>query len=236
MWGLTLQFWQNVVLWANIVALAGGIITGAALFVSAWVSSRVADVAQQDADQRILEARTRGDEARADAAKANLRASEAAERAAALEKEAAETRLQYEKLKAAVAWRSVEPNNMKRLVKRLSERRSVVQLEYVQGDPEAQRLAAQLFTAFNEAKWKPQVMARVYLGAASGIWVLPNAPPSDFTRVSVSTVQDAFASIGLGFESQGGPAAKPVPGKTTWGPSSPPVRVIVGAKPEPTFP
>src|SRR2546430_558813 len=83
---------------------------------------------------------TRGDEARADAAKANQRANEAAERAAALEKEAAETRLQYEKLKAAVAWRIIEPNNTKRLVKRLSERPSVVQLEYVQGDPEAQRL------------------------------------------------------------------------------------------------
>src|SRR6516164_2012423 len=107
MWGLTLQFWQNVVLWANIVALAGGIITGAALFVSAWVSSRVADVAQQDADQRILEARTRGDEARADAAKANLRASEAAERAAALEKEAAETREQYETVGKAALGKTV---------------------------------------------------------------------------------------------------------------------------------
>jgi hypothetical protein len=75
MWGLSLQFWQSVVLWANIVALAGGVLTGAALFVSAWVSSNIADVVQQDADQRISEARTRGDEARADAASANQRAS-----------------------------------------------------------------------------------------------------------------------------------------------------------------
>src|SRR5580704_281646 len=100
MWGLTLQFWQTVVLWANVVALAGGILTGAALFVSAWVSSNIADVVQQDADKRITEARTRGDEARADAAKANQRASEAAERAASLEKEAAELRLALARLKA----------------------------------------------------------------------------------------------------------------------------------------
>jgi septal ring factor EnvC (AmiA/AmiB activator) len=89
MWGLTLQFWQNVVTGANIAALALGILTAAAAAVSALVSSHIAVVVQQDADQRILEARTRGDEARADAAKANQRASEAAERAAALEQEAA---------------------------------------------------------------------------------------------------------------------------------------------------
>lgn len=169
------------------------------------------------------------------AANANQRASDAAERAAALETEAAETRLQYETLKAAVAWRLIEPNNIQRLVKRLSERPSVVQLEYVQGDPEAQRLTAQLPVAFREAKWESKIIARVYLGAASGIWILPNATPSDSTRLSVSTVRDAFASIGLGFRSQGGPAAQLVPGET-WGPSSPPVKVIVGSKSEPTFP
>jgi hypothetical protein len=52
---------------------------------------------QQDADKRITEARTRGDEARADAAIANQRASEAAERAASLEKQAAELRLALER-------------------------------------------------------------------------------------------------------------------------------------------
>jgi hypothetical protein len=36
-------------------------------------------------------------------------------------------------------------------------------------------------------------------------------------------------------KSSRGPAAEPVPGET-WGPSSPPVKAIVGAKPEPTFP
>ena len=87
MWGLTLQFWQDVVLWANIVALAGGVLTGAALFVSAWVSSNIADVVQQDADRRITEARTKGDEAREGAAKANERAAKTEERAAELERQ-----------------------------------------------------------------------------------------------------------------------------------------------------
>jgi hypothetical protein len=82
MWGLSVQFWQSVVSWANIVALVGGVLAVPALFVSAWVSSNIGDVIQQAADKRITGARARGDEARAEAAKANQRASEAAERTA----------------------------------------------------------------------------------------------------------------------------------------------------------
>ena len=93
MWGLSIQFWQAVVSWANVVALVCAVLTGAALFLSAYVSSNISDIIQGDADRRIAEARTRGDEARAQAAEANERASAAAERAATLEKEAAEARL-----------------------------------------------------------------------------------------------------------------------------------------------
>jgi hypothetical protein len=92
MWGLSIQFWQSVVLWANIAALAAGVVTGAALFVSAWVSSSIADIIQEDADRRITEARTRGDEAREGAAKANERAVEAEARAAEATQRAAEAR------------------------------------------------------------------------------------------------------------------------------------------------
>ena len=84
---------QNLVLWANVFALVCGTLTGAALYVSAKLSSNIADVIQQDADKQIGEAQTRGDEARAEAAKAN-------ERTAGLEKEAAELRLALERERA----------------------------------------------------------------------------------------------------------------------------------------
>jgi hypothetical protein len=100
MWGLSLQFWQSTIWWANIVALIGALITGGALFVSAVLSSNVGDVLQKDADTRITEARTRGDEARAEAAKAT-------ERAAALEKEAAEAQLQLALLQKQVGPRLI---------------------------------------------------------------------------------------------------------------------------------
>jgi hypothetical protein len=97
MWGLSLEFLQTVVSWANVVALIAGVLTGAALFVSAWVSGNIAEVVQRNADKRIADAQARGDEARANAAVANQRANEAAERAALLEKQAAELRLVLER-------------------------------------------------------------------------------------------------------------------------------------------
>jgi hypothetical protein len=87
MWGLSIQFWQSVVFGANIVALVAGVAAGAALFVSALVSSKIADIVQEDADRRITDAQTRGDEAREGAAKANERAAELQLKAAELQKQ-----------------------------------------------------------------------------------------------------------------------------------------------------
>jgi hypothetical protein len=101
MWGLSIKFWQSVVLWANIAALVAAVVTGAALFVSAWVSSSIADIIQEDADRRITEARTKGDEAEARAAEATQRAAEARERTAIAE----ERLLNERRLTAIERWR-----------------------------------------------------------------------------------------------------------------------------------
>jgi multidrug efflux pump subunit AcrA (membrane-fusion protein) len=151
MWGLTLQFWQSVVLWANIVALAGGILTGAALFVSAWVSSNIADVVQQDADQRILEARTRGDEARADAAKANQHASEAAERAAEAEQRAAEANLELARIKAPRTLRPDQQEHVIAMLKPFAGTQFDVGL--VQGDAEAAEFMTVIEAVLQAAGW-----------------------------------------------------------------------------------
>ncbi len=107
MWGLSIQFWQNVVWIASVVALVGGVGAGASLYVSSWVSSSIADQVQADADRRISEAQARGDEAQAEAAKANERANVAAERAATLEKAAAELQLQVEEAKKLAGPRNI---------------------------------------------------------------------------------------------------------------------------------
>jgi hypothetical protein len=183
MWGLTLQFWQSVVVWANVVALVGGVLTGAALFVSAWVSSNIADVVQQDADRRIAEARTSGDEARADAAKANQRASEAAERAASLEKEtaqanerAAELKLALEKEIAARQPRQIEKQRLPALREALTKipNKGEITITWKLFDEEAERFGKQLLEVIREIRVQRK-------GSARPIW-LRHSRPVDFGK------------------------------------------------------
>jgi hypothetical protein len=206
MWGLSLQFWQSVVLWANIVALAGGVLTGAALFVSAWVSSNIADVVQQDADQRISEARTRGDEARADAASANQRASEAAERAAEAEQRAAEANLELARLKAP---RTLRPEQQQRVIAMVKPFAGTqFDIGVVQGDPEAAELMVLIETVLKAAGWSQidWVGGDIVLTLAGR----PTAGVVTTTNVAIavhperaSTLENAAAALLTALSSQG---------------------------------
>jgi hypothetical protein len=152
MWGLSVQFWQNVVLWANVVALAGGILTGAALFVSAWVSKNIADVVQQDADRRISEARTRGDEARADAAKANERASAAAERAADAEERAAALQLKALELQKQLQARDIHFKTFSILVQNATK--FPIEVLYAQSGTDTFWLASRTSAILGSLGWR----------------------------------------------------------------------------------
>jgi hypothetical protein len=172
MWGLSVQVWQSVVLWANVVALAGGILTGAALFVSAWVSKNIADVVQQDADRRIAEARTRGDEARAEAAKANERANVAAERAASLEKDAAQLRLDLERERAKTDARILTESQYN-ILQELRGKVTRVNISW-ERNTECAFFANQIIQALDAAG----IEMRVYFAPAGMVWtgVLVTAP------------------------------------------------------------
>lgn len=172
---------------------------------------------------------------RRDVASAGERAELANERAVALEHENLELKVEYERLKSAVAWRAVAPDQLPLLKRLLGAHVATVQLELVRGDPESQRLGAQLWAAFRGSGWNVVLKQKTPLGAAAGIWVLPNATPGESTTAAVECVRGAFREIGLPYASKGGPAMEPSTGET-WGPKSPPVKVIVGSKPEPEFP
>jgi hypothetical protein len=234
MWGLTLQFWQSVVLWANVVALAGGVLTGAALFVSAWVSSNIADVVQQDADRRITEAQTRGDEARADAAKANQRASEAAERAASLEKEtalanerAAELKLALEKEIAARQPRLINPQQRVQLVAALTKiiPKGQITVTWKLFDEEAERFGKQILEALNESGFDAKEIRGPFGFGISGQWILVRDLKKYQAGPSwVGDVQTAFNTIvGMNFDGQ--------QMESTLQPEYGEVSIAVGAKP-----
>jgi hypothetical protein len=195
MWGLSIPFWQSVVLWANIVALAGGIATGAALFVSAWVSSNIADVVQQDADKRITDARTRGDEARADAAKANQRASEAAERAAVLEKEAAQLRLDLEKERGIREPRTFSPTQQNSVAGKISSFAGTGFVMYVQLAPEPIAFLSQLEAMLKTAKWVPHPPA-------------PPTPTVNFPNLEPVGQSTSFFGIRVWFDGTHNPSLR----------------------------
>jgi hypothetical protein len=161
MWGLSIQFLQALVSWANVVAFVCAVLTGAALFLSAYVSSNIADIVQGDADRRITEARTRGDEARAQAAEANERASAAAERAATLEKEAAEAnriaeeeRFARIKIEQRIANRLLTQEQHKAIVEEMHNFKNVhIAIGEAPMTTESMLFANSLIAAFAEAGW-----------------------------------------------------------------------------------
>jgi hypothetical protein len=197
MWGLSIQFWQAVVSWANVVAFVCAVLTGAALFLSAYVSSNISDIIQGDADRRIAEARTRGDEARAQAAEANERASAAAERAATLEKEAAEARL---KLAQITMPRHLTPEHvetLKPLLMAIPSKGKVVVKGRWPGE-EALTFTQQISGIMSDAGFDvvetpsaQHVLSLGNVGVNIIVRDINNAPPA------ASAVQAAFKQVGL---------------------------------------
>jgi len=94
----------------------------------------------QDKDLKIAEAKEAS-------AGANVRASE-------LEKEAAVARLETERIKEAVSWRTIPPESILELKKVLSAAPGSVNLRYMDGDPEALFLAIQISEILSKSNWK----------------------------------------------------------------------------------
>jgi len=203
-WGQPLEFWQSVILWT----MWGGFVltaVGAALaVVSSFVSYQVSDVIQAEADKRIAAAEQSSLAANTEAAKANEAAAHAQERAALLEKQAADARLETEKLKQAVAWRSISADQVTTLRRALSATTGAVNLRYMDGDPEALAFAVQLSHVLAAAGWQ----------VASGAWKPSNTilfglfiPDSTGNG---QRLRQALTSANLAFSSE------PLPDSGTW--------------------
>jgi hypothetical protein len=223
MWGLTIQFWQSVVFWANIVAFAAGFFAVAALFVSALVSPKIADVIQRDADSRIAEARTRGDEARADAARANQLASEATERASALEKENLGQREKIVSIEndtartlALLAWRRLNDHELRILSDGLREPKiDDLRVSARAGDPEAELFADDILGATKDAGYNIR-MGKTFNPTMPFFGLEISGPAQDVARLVALFAQTRFPDVA----------------RREMGPRNP-VSIVVGSKPPP---
>jgi hypothetical protein len=134
--------WYGLLIFGAATALAA-MGTVAFLFIQYWSSG----VRERHTEWRTSALELTTAEANSGAAKANVRA-------AGLEKEAATARLETEKLKSVVAWRTISAGQTDELLKVWSLKPGSVNLFWQDGDPEALFFAIQLSTILQRANWK----------------------------------------------------------------------------------
>ncbi len=192
---------DDVSWWANWI-LVGALLIGVAATYAIVVSGNIKEAnlkrelkEKDDALEKYkLTVEGKVADAKSEGFKAGETAGNALVRAAELEKEAAAARLETEKLKAGVAWRTFSEAQGTELGKVLSGKPGSVNLRWMDGDPEAPFLAIQISQILERAHWK---VAPGSLKPANGImfgFVLPPVAGDD-----AQTLREAFAAAKLPF-------------------------------------
>lgn len=132
----------------------------------------------------------------------SLQIAQANERAANLEKDAASARLETEKLKQAVVWRTISPEIASQLETILSAKPGSVNLRYTDGDPEALFLAIQLSRILDKAKWKIAPGALKFANAIQFGIALPDSNGTD-----ANTLREALSAAKIGYSTNPPPPA-----------------------------
>jgi hypothetical protein len=261
MWGLSIPFWEAVFKAATIAALILGGFGITAAFISAWVGYELTDVVQKDADKRISEANANAAEAGAEAAKAHAEIAnanaqieearaaiaEANARAAEANRKAEEERASRLKLELRLAPRSIAGQPMAELVnlfKQLGTQRVDV-IAYAEGaSPDTAPFATALLVAFEQAGWDagPGLLRTMGgAGVITGVVVYTaEASPPEVEKAANAIVIGlrAWEIAANRWDQHFKPEDPPAPGIAgltgifTEGRQRPPIRVLVGTKPQ----
>jgi hypothetical protein len=149
---------------------------------------------------------------------------ESQERTAQLENETAQAKLEQERLKAQLAWRTLSPEVRDLLTKALSAHPSRMNIEYVANDTEVQYLAIQIANAFTDAKWQIAMKQVTHAGTVVfGLWI-PESPYE-----GTAEARAAFRAAGIPFSTDTPPPAGMGFGGVVENAGS----ILVGSKPLP---
>lgn len=151
-------------------------------------------------------------------------------RIATLNQDAAVARLETEKLKAGVAWRTISADKALALERALAAKPGSVNLRYTDGDPEALFLAIQLSQIFRKANWQIAPGSLKQGNAIIFGLVLPDAAGAD-----AISLREAFTVAQITFS----PGPMPNTGTSTSFnvttiPNAP--MLMVGSRPPPQLP
>lgn len=149
---------------------------------------------RSDADAKIgiarEEAKAVGDKAAADIAKANAEIETA-------RRDAENARLEQERLKTQLAWRTIRPEQLQTLRTVLANARGTVFIEYAQNDPEAASFAAQLTQAFSNDPSRWRVGAGMVSYPTYAVFGLAIRGRDD--NATLGLIRKAFTDAGVGF-------------------------------------
>lgn len=192
-----------------IATLVVGVVSTIVIVRMAAVKERYWDQERVASAERIVTLTTLGDqlrkdtaEARAELGKANADIARANARAAALENDAAQARLEQERLKAQLAWRTIAPVPAGNLTALLALKAAQVNIQYPSGDTEAEYLAIQFANLFEKAGWQVAMFSATIHGAVIWGLFIPD-PAYDATP----TIREAFTAVGIGFSTDALPPA-----------------------------
>jgi hypothetical protein len=197
MLGHDLDWWNT----AMLLSLGAGALAAFAIVVTTTAVVRLQALDAADAkiefDEYKLGVDARVEEAKKEGIEAGKTAGNAVLRAAELEKEAATARLETEKLKAVVAWRTISQSDTTALEKVLAANPGSVNLRWQDGDPEALFLAIQISQVLGKANW--QVGGGSFKPANSILFgvVLPpdSGADADTLRQALTAAHIPFSSV-----------------------------------------
>ena len=206
MFGLGLDSWNNLV----VVFLAIGAIAAVFVGISTYVVVQLQRAEAKDATDAFelykLGVAAQVADAKKEGIEAGKAAGDALVRAAELEKEAANAKLETEKIKSVVAWRVLTPEESLKLEQVLSTKPGSVNLRYTDGDPEALFLAIQISEILTKAKWQFAPGAFKPANAIVFGIELPDADGTDaqtlrgaFSTAKIPFSTNALSSSGIGF-------------------------------------
>jgi hypothetical protein len=194
MLGFDLDSWNNILLlFLSITAVAAAFV-GLATYATIQLAKQEAADSKRDFEAYKLTVEGQVADAKKEGIRAGETAGNALVRAAQLEREAANARLETEKLKAVVAWRTISASENAAIERILSAKPGSVNLRWTDGDPEALFFAIQISQVLQRAHWS---VASGSFKPANGIlfgFILPPALGND-----VQTLRDAFTAARLPF-------------------------------------
>jgi hypothetical protein len=153
MWGLSLDAWNNIIVAFLGVTAAAALVVVVATYIAFQLQKLEAKQASDALERYKIGVAAQVADAKREGIEAGKTAGDAMLRAAGLEKEAADARLQTERLKAQLAWRTLSADEAAALKAALAKHPGSVNLRYMDGDPEALFFAIQISRLLGETQW-----------------------------------------------------------------------------------